>query len=652
MNPTNIRCPHCGNSILVKQSGKVTCPSCGTALYVEEKEKSVQINVNLGGTPKPRETPKALIAFVVVLTSLLCFFMAFLPFLDRLVKKEAPKAAAKYATTLTDPVLVSAFTDVFEKAPAAWTEDDYARVKKIFFQKEHSELLWLDVTFTDDSEKRVPMVHEDHTIEVDGTAFQAFPNLEGLYAPSANTGDDIRISFESKDYANTLGNLKKLRALYLSNNGSYNMRPEHLADLVADPATVEELGGVTLIDEDDVDELCKRFPKLKTLLIGDRGEKISLSALQKLSQLEELGTSLNPDGNEDLLELTGVKKMQLSARASGENVKDLRFLSSLTQLESLTLVGIDEMKSLNVLSPLSNLQELRLYNGGALRSIEPLRSLTGLRVLDIGDCFDIEDLNALTSLTNLTKLRIANTSWHFKGMPPDLSGLTALEELETDDDTFPQIAGCHNLKKLTLFLNDSGESEDFSLLSGLSNLEELCLNLDSTSEKLTNIASVGALPKLQKLTVVSSQGPVDLGAFPHVTDMTLIGESIVADMSSSPLHFAAALEQDNTALERLTVIGFDGVQIGGYGSTVTGSAALSQLSHCTALRELRLNHCGLTDLDFAGGLQNVEVFDISGNRIEDISPLTALPKLRVLYCGENEIQNIAVMQNKGITLVE
>ncbi len=651
MNSTKIRCPHCGSSILVKQSGKTNCRVCGTVLYVEEEEKSVQINV-IGHESYGRRMSPELFVISMVLCAVASIFFILLPMLTRRHRKAEPKAKVHYATTLTDPVLVSAFTDVFEKEPAAWTADDYARVKEISFQRERDKMFWLRVKFTDDSERQVPILHDRSSIVLDGSAFQVFPNLEGLRAASGNTGDAIRISFDSEEYAHTLGNLKKLKALYLSDFGGYDNRPENLANLVADPGAIEELGGVTLMKAEDADHLVERFPNLKKLLIGRREEMISLSDLQKLSKLEELGTELDVKSNEDLIGLSQVRSMQLSARASGGNVKDLRFLSSLTQLESLTLVGIDEMKSLNVLSPLSNLQELRLYNGGALRSIEPLRSLTGLRVLDIGDCFDIEDLNALTSLTNLTKLRIANTSWHFKGMPPDLSGLTALEELETDDDTFPQIAGCHNLKKLTLFLNDSGESEDFSLLSGLSNLEELCLNLDSTSEKLTNIASVGALPKLQKLTVVSSQGPVDLGAFPHVTDMTLIGESIVADMSSSPLHFAAALEQDNTALERLTVIGFDGVQIGGYGSTVTGSAALSQLSHCTALRELRLNHCGLTDLDFAGGLQNVEVFDISGNRIEDISPLTALPKLRVLYCGENEIQNIAVMQNKGITLVE
>jgi hypothetical protein len=46
------------------------------------------------------------------------------------------------------------------------------------------------------------------------------------------------------------------------------------------------------------------------------------------------------------------------------------------------------------------------------------------------------------------------------------------------------------------------------------------------------------------------------------------------------------------------------------------------------------------------------VLDIVGNRIEDISPLAALSKLRALYCADNDIQNIAVLQGKGILLLE
>ncbi|WP_308686336.1 hypothetical protein, partial [Stomatobaculum longum] len=76
-----------------------------------------------------------------------------------------------------------------------------------------------------------------------------------------------------------------------------------------------------------------------------------------------------------------MKKMELGASAQGDGIKDFRFLSSLTQLESLTLENAYEMKSLNVLEPLGNLQELRISNGRELRSLEPLRALTGLRSL-------------------------------------------------------------------------------------------------------------------------------------------------------------------------------------------------------------------------------------------------------------------------------
>ena len=58
MNPTKIRCPHCGNSILIKQSGKSVCPSCGTPLYIEEKDKSVNVNVTLGNIEKSEAKQK------------------------------------------------------------------------------------------------------------------------------------------------------------------------------------------------------------------------------------------------------------------------------------------------------------------------------------------------------------------------------------------------------------------------------------------------------------------------------------------------------------------------------------------------------------------------------------------------------------------
>ena len=38
MNPTKVRCPHCGSSIEVKRSGKTKCRVCGAELRIEEEK--------------------------------------------------------------------------------------------------------------------------------------------------------------------------------------------------------------------------------------------------------------------------------------------------------------------------------------------------------------------------------------------------------------------------------------------------------------------------------------------------------------------------------------------------------------------------------------------------------------------------------------
>ena len=648
MNPTKIRCPHCGNSILVKHSGKTQCSACGSVLYVEEQEKSVQINVN-GQVNYGRRMSPELFVISMVLCAVASIFFIFLPMLSRSSRKAEPKEKAHYATTLTDPVLVRAFTDVFEKDPSAWTADDYASVKEISFQMKSWTLLYLDVSFADDSKKRIPIYHDTDTVELDGTAFQVFPNLEALRAASGNTGDDVRISFDSTEYTPNLGNLKKLKILYLPNNGGYQKKPDRLAELVADPGAIEEIGGVALTEAADVDELAKHFPNLKTLFIDRREADIPLSGLRTLSKLEELGTDLDTKSNEDLPELSQVKRMQLRVQTADGYAKDLRFLSSLTQLDSLSLVGADEMKNLNMIAPLTNLKELRIYGGSALRSIEPLRALTELRTLDFENCYGIEDLSALSSLTKLQSLHVADSVGHFTAALPDLSALPALEELTAEADMIPQFAGCTGLKKLTIEAEGADDSNDFSLLAGLSNLEELRIDCGIVTSELTNIDSLAVLPNLKTVTVTGRTGPLSLRAFPHATEITVIMNST----GTAALRLTSELDSDNTALESLRIFGYEGgVQIGGYNSTVRDTAALMQLSHCKALRELRLQHCGLTDLAFASGLSNLEILDVSGNRIEDVSPLTDLPKLRLLLCADNAIQNIAVLRGRDLVVSE
>ena len=213
----------------------------------------------------------------------------------------------------------------------------------------------------------------------------------------------------------------------------------------------------------------------------------------------------------------------------------------------------------------------------------------------------------------------------------------------------PQFAGCTGLKKLTIEAEGADDSNDFSLLTGLSNLEELRIDCGIVTSELTNLDSLAVLPNLKTVTVTGRTGPLSLRAFPHATEITVIMNST----GTAALRLTSELDSDNTALESLRIFGYEGgVQIGGYNSTVRDTAALMQLSHCKALRELRLNHCGLTDLAFASGLSNLEILDVSGNRIEDVSPLTDLPKLRLLLSADNAIQNIAVLRGRDLVVSE
>ena len=222
MNPTKIRCPHCGNNILVKQSGKVACPFCGTALYVEEKEKKVEINVNLGRKTKP-EVPNYIPAFIGGGAIVLLLCLTLLPSLLRSNTgrtQTESRVRNHYASEVHDAVLRRAFAEVFEKEPSEFTEEDYQSVRRIAFRKENDYLTWMEVGFTDGSETRVPMLHNTtDEVELDGTDFQAFPMLEELDTASA-AGYDVSLSFRSSEYTNTLGNLKHLKKLYLSNVGN------------------------------------------------------------------------------------------------------------------------------------------------------------------------------------------------------------------------------------------------------------------------------------------------------------------------------------------------------------------------------------------------------------------------------------------------
>ena len=545
------------------------------------------------------------------------------------------KYLPKYADTVTDPVLRRAFAEVFRKDPAALTAEDYRNVRRIRFETVDFSLLRMDVTLGDGSEKQVSIVSGGEGITLDGNSFQAFPNLEAL--DMSGQRSLLQVTFSSQEYANTLANLKQLRCLYLPDRGEYPGSPAGLAYLVANPGAMEELGGVTLYATADVEKLVQKFPNLKRLRIVKREAGVTLSGLQGLKELRALYTPLRCAGNEDLLSLTGVREMEFIASEGNEDIKEFRFLSGLTELESLTIRDAASLLNLNDIKPLTKLRELRLSGATQLTSLEPLRELTALETLDLGDSFNLSDYAALYELPQLKRLRISD-GWQAGCFIPDVTLLPALEELECGAETLPQLARCRKLKKLTLFLGHIGSETDFSGLSHLSELEELALNVESASQNTEKLDALRELPKLRKVTFSCGQGTLPLHAFPAVTELTVLGETTEMGGSSSELRILAATGEDAPALERLSVFAFGAVRFEGYRST--------------ALRELCLGGCGIDSLAFTEAFPNLELLNISDNRVEDIAPLTALPKLCYLCYTDNVIRNIGLLKDRGIVLVE
>ena len=76
MNPTKIRCPHCGSEILIRGAGKISCPHCRADFFVEERAKDIRINMTVnryegGGKPASSHFLLYPLLGILVLLSLL-----------------------------------------------------------------------------------------------------------------------------------------------------------------------------------------------------------------------------------------------------------------------------------------------------------------------------------------------------------------------------------------------------------------------------------------------------------------------------------------------------------------------------------------------------------------------------------------------------
>ena len=259
----------------------------------------------------------------------------------------------------------------------------------------------------------------------------------------------------------------------------------------------------------------------------------------------------------------------------------------LAQVETLLLCGgqsFDRWERLTATGSYVALDGVQVIEAGTVDTLEDLAQMPNLRVLALA-CQNISDLTPLAQCTGLVQLCLANNA------VTDLSPLAACGELQeltvsgNPVSDFSPLAQCAKLSGLNA---GATALTDLQSLSGLDNLTLLQLH---DIEKLEDISTLSALPKLRTLFLRPVTAPQleTILSLPEIRELFLWHVRGMADLTP-----------------------------------------LAQLPHLTYLF---LHQDTLASLEGAGDLAQVQTLQILCAPPLDLSPLTEMPKLSTLLAA-------------------
>ncbi|XP_042323452.1 leucine-rich repeat-containing G-protein coupled receptor 5 isoform X3 [Sceloporus undulatus] len=328
-------------------------------------------------------------------------------------------------------------------------------------------------------------------------------------------------------------------------------------------------------------------------------------------------------------------------------------LSAFTSFLDLSMNNISKLPS-NLMHNLRFLEELRLAGNGLTHVPKgAFAGLFSLKVLMLqNNLLRQVPSEALQNLRSLQSLRLdAN---HISFVPPNcFSGLVSLRHLWLDDNSLTEIPvqafrSLPALQAMTLALNKIHHIPDYAFgnlsslvvlhlhnnriyslgkkcFDGLHSLETLDLNYNNLNEFPT---SVRALRNLKEL------------AFHNNNIRSIPEQAFVGNPSLVAIHF-----YDNP----IQIVGKSAFQHLPELKTLTlnGASQITEfpdLTGTTSLESLTLTGAQITSLPetVCNQLPNLQILDLSYNRLEDLPDFTACEKLQKIDLHHNEIYEIQV----------
>lgn len=230
----------------------------------------------------------------------------------------------------------------------------------------------------------------------------------------------------------------------------------------------------------------------------------------------------------------------------------------------------------------------------------------------------------------------------------DNTVLYSNELWEITSFTMPQNAKSYADLKYLPFLEEliiqDGPSDGLSVISSLAKLTHL--HITDTSVSAEDLAVIGALPKLDKLTL-SSCGLSTTNGLEKATTLRYLDLSNNTIRNISPLASMTSLQEvylQNNALTDLSSLSAIKTIMR---LNVSGNALSTVTPVCgiTGLVWLDASNNQLISLDKIGSLTMLNELYLSKNLLTDVSALSGCTALQILYLDNNQLTDISALSN-------
>ena len=400
---------------------------------------------------------------------------------------------------------------------------------------------------------------------------------------------------------------------------------------------------------------------------------------QRIMALERRRDSLNSAGK---VKIAGTEydmnTASLSLSGMGLTDGEMDQVAKLYALTSLNLSG-NSITDISALSTLAGLTALDLSDNN-ISDIRALAELKGLRTLYL-DNNPITDFSVLAELENLTTLSIKGIAISEEQLQALSSALPSCaihsdtDQEDAADITLGGVTFKSDVKELNL--NSRGIT-DISALSACRELERL----DLTGNKISDITPLMDIPGLKELVIKDNQvtdlrplmalntlayinaegngitSTVPLGSLTGLKELHLAGNPISDYSGLSKLYSLETLGLEDTGLQDADLDSLKGLSnlrlLTITNNPELGGEAVDKLK--SALSASYVEHDDLVYSIEIGGekfREDLTELDLSNRALTDISALALFKNLQIVNLRGNNLENISVLQwTRGITKLD